>query len=37
MNQKAKFLIFSPPYSDKVGGIVALHALAHKIKKLGFE
>jgi len=32
-----KFLIFSPPYNEKQGGVICLHKLAHLINESGNE
>jgi len=32
-----KFVIFTPPYSEKSGGVLVLHKLCHELNEMGYE
>ncbi|QBG35284.1 WavQ [Litorilituus sediminis] len=37
MSKVKKFVIFSPPYNEKWGGVVVLHKLCHLLNELGHD
>jgi hypothetical protein len=32
-----KFIIFTPPYNQKSGGVIVLHKLCHELNEMGYE